>query len=219
MPSDVRLEYSGCRWAIKTSQVNAVAKTCDDQVHSSGSSSQNVAAPLPKLDVLRTLAKFPLIDTDGDSITMSVRASVADASCRLLQLDRALCSVWSSISAAEETPWNSLRGNGRYLDFICLRSVRADHLVLAQLFLNTPAAPPTMSSIRSCWMLASIMPCTQPSRKLPMTDPSFCLRNSVSLRSTRLQSRGALSIRITCCGNGLLVGKILLHTDVNSLCL
>ena len=87
VPSDVRLEYQGCKWAIKTSQVNAIAKTCEDQVHSSGSSSQNVAAPLPKLDVLRTLAKFPLIDTDGDSTTMSMCVNVANASRRLLPLD------------------------------------------------------------------------------------------------------------------------------------
>ena len=67
VPSDVRLEYQGCKWAIKTSQPDAIAKTYEDRVHSSGSSSQNIVAPLPKLDVLRTLAKFPLIDTEGDS--------------------------------------------------------------------------------------------------------------------------------------------------------
>ncbi|KAF9650882.1 hypothetical protein BDM02DRAFT_3185038 [Thelephora ganbajun] len=63
VPSDVRLECQGCKWAIKTSQINAITKTYDDRVHSSGSSSQNVTAPLPELDVRQTLAKFPLIDT------------------------------------------------------------------------------------------------------------------------------------------------------------
>ena len=67
VPSDVRLEYQGCKWAVKTSQANAITKTYEDRVHSSGSSSQNVMVPLPKLDVLHTLAKFPLIETDGDS--------------------------------------------------------------------------------------------------------------------------------------------------------
>jgi len=136
VPSDVRLEYQGYKWAIKTSQVNAIAKTCDDQVHSSGSSSQNIATPLPKLDILRTLAKFPLIDTDGNSATMSMCASVANAFCRLLQLDRTLCRIWPSIPEAEETPWDCLRGNGRYLDFICLRSVSIDNLFSAKPFLN-----------------------------------------------------------------------------------
>lgn len=70
VPSDVRLEYRGCKWAVKGSQANVITKTCDDRVHSSGSSSKNVAAPLPKLDVLRTLAKFPLIDTDGSLTAM-----------------------------------------------------------------------------------------------------------------------------------------------------
>ena len=60
--------------------MNAIAKTCEDQVHSSGSSSQNVAAPLPKLDVLRTLAKFPLIDTDGDLTAISMCVSTANPS-------------------------------------------------------------------------------------------------------------------------------------------
>ena len=66
-PSDVRLEYQDYKWAIKTSQANAITKTYDDRVHSSGSSSQNIVAPLPELDIRQTFAKFPLINTDGDS--------------------------------------------------------------------------------------------------------------------------------------------------------
>ena len=106
VPSDVRLEYQGCKWTIKTSQANGIGKACDDRVHSSGSSSQNIAAPLPKIDVLRTLAKFPLIDTDGDSTTILMLASATNTSHRLLQLDRTLCHVWPPISEVEETPWN-----------------------------------------------------------------------------------------------------------------
>ena len=49
--------------------------------------------------------------------------SVPNASYRLLQLDRPFCRIWSSIPEAEETPRDPLRGNGRYLDLIYLRSV------------------------------------------------------------------------------------------------
>ena len=70
VPSDVRLEYQGCKWTIKTTQANAVTKTCDDQVHSTGSSSQNTAGLLPTLDVRQALTKFPPIDTEGDSIVI-----------------------------------------------------------------------------------------------------------------------------------------------------
>ena len=67
VPSEVRLEYQGCKWSIKTSQVDAVAKSFNDRVHSCGSSSYNAVQPLPGLDVRQSLGKFPLIDTHGDS--------------------------------------------------------------------------------------------------------------------------------------------------------
>lgn len=67
VPLDVRLEYEGPKWAVKTSQVNVVTKSYDDRIHSSGSSSRNAVTPLPNLDVRQTLAKFPLIDTHGES--------------------------------------------------------------------------------------------------------------------------------------------------------
>jgi hypothetical protein len=67
VPLEVRIEHQGCKWSIKTSQVNADAKTYDNQVHSSGSSSFNAVPPLPGLDVQQTLAKFPLINIHGDS--------------------------------------------------------------------------------------------------------------------------------------------------------
>ena len=138
VPSDVRLEYQGCKWAIKTTQANAVTKTCDDQVHSSGSSSQNTAAPLPALDVRRALAKFPLIDTDGDSTTMFTYVNAANIPCRLLRLDRVLCHVWPSIPEVEETLWDCSRGNGCYFNSTCFRSVSGGNpsFSLIQLFPN-----------------------------------------------------------------------------------
>ena len=77
---DVRLEYRGCKWTIKTSQMDAVAKAYDDRVHSSGSSSPNAVAPLPILNVRQTLAKFPLIDTQGNSGGVFMHISTTDAS-------------------------------------------------------------------------------------------------------------------------------------------
>ena len=106
VPSDVRLECQGCKWAIKTSQVSAIDKTRDDRIHSSGSSSRNVAAPLPKLDVRQTLAEFPLIDVQGNLTAIFVYMSTANGSFRLLRLDRTLCGVWSSIPEVEETVWD-----------------------------------------------------------------------------------------------------------------
>ena len=127
-PSDVRLEYQGSKWAIKTSQTNVIAKTCDDRVHSSGSSSQNVVASLPKLDVRQTLAKFPPIDTHGDSTPMVMCTSVTNASYRLLRHDQTLCRIRSPVPEVKETPRHCSRGNGRHLDPICFRSVSADQL-------------------------------------------------------------------------------------------
>ena len=108
MPINVRLEHEGCKWTIKTSQASATAKTYDDRVHSSGSSSQNAIEPLPTLDVLQTLAKFPLIDTHGNWAARVVWVNGADASLRILRLDQMLCSVWPSIPEVEETTWDDL---------------------------------------------------------------------------------------------------------------
>ena len=130
VPLDVRLEYQGCKWAIKTSRANAITKICDDRVHSSGSSSQNTAASLPKLDVRQTLAKFPLIDTDGNPAGSFMRVSAANAFCRLLQPNRTFRCVWPSIPEVEEASWNCSRGNGRHLDPTCFGSVSVDYLVL-----------------------------------------------------------------------------------------
>ena len=87
VPSDVRLEYQGCKWAIKTFQANAIDKTHNDRIHSSGSSSQNVVAPLPQLDVLQRLAKFPLIEIQGGLTVMFICTSTTDASFRFLRPD------------------------------------------------------------------------------------------------------------------------------------
>jgi hypothetical protein len=131
VPSDVRLEYQGYKWTIKTSQVNAIDKTYEDRIHSSGSSSQNVVPPLPKLDVRQTLAKFPLIDTQGDATATFVFMGTANISLRLLRFDRTLCRVWSSIPEAEETSWHCSRGNGRHIDSIRFRSVSLDRLSMS----------------------------------------------------------------------------------------
>jgi len=213
VPSDVRLEYQGSKWAIKTAQANVITKTCDDQVHSSGSSSQNTAAPLPKLDVRRVLAKFPLVDTDGDSIPC-LYVNAANVPCRLLRLDRVLCRLWPSIPKVEETPWNRSRGNGCHFDSTYFRSVSRGNLSL--FFCPTISehrftAPPTTSSTQLCWTLVSTMSCIPLSCKSLITGPSFYLRNSVSLRSMQLRSRGASSIRTMCYGSGILVGINLYH--------
>ena len=135
VPLDVRLEYQGCKWAIKTSQANAITKICDDRVHSSGSSSQNTATSLPKLDVRQTLAKFSLIDTDGNSAVSFMCVSVANAFCRFLQHNRTLRCIWPSIPEVEEASRNCSRRNGRHLDPTCFGSVSVDDLVL---FLTKP---------------------------------------------------------------------------------
>lgn len=132
VPSDVRLEYQGCKWAIKTSQANPVDKTYDDRIHSSGSSSQNVVAPLRQLDVRQTLAKFPLIEIQGDLTVMFVCTSTADASFRFLRPDRTLCRIWSSIPEVEGASWYCSRGNGRHLDPSYFRSVSVNKLSFDQ---------------------------------------------------------------------------------------
>ena len=135
VPLDVRLEYQGCKWAIKTTQANAITKTYDDQIHSSGSSSQNIAAPLPKLDVRRALGKFPPIDTDGNSTVAVECMSSANAHYRLLRLNWVLCRVRSSVPKAEETPWNCSRGDGSHFNSTSFRSVSG---VILSLFLSQP---------------------------------------------------------------------------------
>jgi hypothetical protein len=207
---DVRLEYRGCKWTIKTSQVDAVAKAHDDRVHSSGSSSPNAVAPLPTLDVRQTLAKFPLIDTQGNSAPMLTCISTTDASFRLLPVDRTLCCVRPQIPEAEETSRHCSRGSRRHLGPTHFSPVSTEISRVAKRFPNlNPVALPTTSSIRSCWTPVSIMSSTPPSRKPPMTDRSLCLPKSASLPSTQLRSPEASSILTMCYESGLPVGKLM----------
>lgn len=133
---DVRLEYRGCKWTIKTSQVDAVAKAYDDRIHSSGSSSPNAVAPLPTLDVRQTLAKFPLIDTQGNLSVMPMCISATDISTRLLPIDRTLCCVRTQIPEAEENSWHCPRGNRGHLGSTFFSTVSTEISRLAKLFFN-----------------------------------------------------------------------------------
>ena len=73
---------TGCPLGVSRPQLGhqdiAAAKTYDDQVHSFGSSSSNIMTPPPTLDVQRTLASFPPIDTHGDLTAMVVYMSAAN---------------------------------------------------------------------------------------------------------------------------------------------
>lgn len=123
---DVRLEYRGCKWTIKTSQMDAVAKAYDERIHSSGSSSPNAVAPLPTLDVRQTFAKFPLIDTQGNLTVSPMSISATDVSTRLLPVDRTLCCVRTQIPEAEETSWHCSRGYRRHLGSTCSSPVSTE---------------------------------------------------------------------------------------------